>query len=84
MTPRLAPPRPYPDLLEAIAAGLVPCAAAAIDAYEAWVRAGENMQRAAAGGVRFAPARYALTGSAELTRDLGAAHASWGRWILGL
>ena len=84
MTRTLAPSPPHPDLLETIVAGFVPCGAAAIDAYEACMRAGENLQRAAARAVAFAPAEYMLTTSAELTRDLGAAHASWGRWILGL
>jgi predicted ATP-grasp superfamily ATP-dependent carboligase len=85
MTRTLAPPRPpEPDFLQAVVDGLVPYGAAAIEVYEACVRAGEDLQRATARAVRFAPAEFMLTRSAELTRDLGAAHASWGRWLLGL
>ena len=84
MTRTLAPTPPHPDPLDTIVAGFVPYGAAALEAYEACMRAGENLQRATARAVRFAPAEFMLTRSAELTRDLGAAHASWGRWILGL
>jgi hypothetical protein len=84
MTRTLVPPKPQPDLLHTVLSGIVPAGAAAVDAYEACVRAAENLQRAAARGVRFTPAQDAFNRSAELTRDLGAAHASWCRWILGL
>jgi hypothetical protein len=84
MTRTLASPTPDPDLVEAILSSVVPCGAAAIEAYEACVRAAENLQRVAARGVRFAPAQEVLTRSAEVTRDIGAAYASWGRWLLGL
>jgi hypothetical protein len=82
----LAPPTPTrdPDPLDTIVVGLVPYGAAAIEVYEACVRAGEELQWAAARRSRFAPAREAFTRSAELTRDLGAMNASWGRWLLGL
>jgi len=80
----LAQPRPHRDLPQTIVGGLVPFGSVAIDAFETRVRARENLQRAAARGVRFPPAQVALTSSAELTRDLGAAQASWGRWILGI
>jgi hypothetical protein len=84
MTRTLGPPRPQPDLVRAVFSGAVPWGAAAIEVYDACVRAAEDLQRAAARGVRFAPAQDVLTRSAELTRDLGAAHASWSRWIVGL
>jgi hypothetical protein len=80
----LPPPRRDPSPLDTIVLGLVPHGAAAIEFYEACVRAGEELQRAAARGSRFAPAREAFTRSAELTRDLGAVNASWGRWLLVL
>jgi hypothetical protein len=82
----LVPPPPTrdPDQFGTIVVGLVPYGAAAIEVYEACVRAGEEFQRAAARGSRFAPVREALIGSAELTRDVGAVNASWGRWLLGL
>jgi hypothetical protein len=67
-----------------IASGLVPYAAATIDVYEACVRASEELQRAVARAVQFAPARYALSHSADLMRDTAATHASWSRWTLGL
>ncbi len=84
MPPAPLPPTRDPDPLDTIVLGLVPYGAAAIEVYEAGVRAGEELQRAAARGSRFAPVREALIGSAELTRDLGAVNASWGRWLLGL
>jgi hypothetical protein len=84
MTRTFSPPRHHGDLLQTIVRGLVPFGNVAIEAFETCVRARENVQRVAARGVRFPPAQYALTTSAELTRDLGAAQASWGRWYLGL
>jgi hypothetical protein len=59
-------------------------AAVTIDVYEACVRVSEKLQRAAARSVRYAPAEYALSRSADLVRDTGATHASWSRWTLGL
>jgi hypothetical protein len=76
--------RQHPDPLDALVLGLVPYGAAAIEAYEACVRAGEDLQRTAARAVRFRPAKDALIRSAALTRDLGAVQASWARWMLGL
>jgi hypothetical protein len=59
-------------------------AAVTIDVFEACARASEELQRAAARSVRFAPAQYALSRSADLVRDTAATHASWSRWTLGL
>jgi hypothetical protein len=84
MPPAPPPPTRHPHALDAIALALVPYGAAAIELYEACVRAGEELQRAAARRSRFAPAREAFSRSAELTRDLGAVNAAWGRWLLGL
>jgi len=81
MTSTLATRRPQTP----IADGLLPFAAATIDVYEACVRAAEELQRAAARSVRFAPTtKYALSRSADLMRDNGATNASWSRWTLGL
>jgi hypothetical protein len=79
-----SPPRRDSDPLDAILRSLAPCGAFALDAYEACVRAAEDLQRAAARRVRFPPAKDALTSSAALTRDLGALQASWARWVLDL
>ena len=80
MTSTLAAPRPQTPIPSA----LLPYAAATIEVYEACVRAGEQLHRAASRSVQYAPARYALSRSADLMRDTGATHASWSRWTLGL
>jgi hypothetical protein len=77
-------PSRHAEVLDPVALGLAQFGAAAIEAYEASVRSVEDLQRAAARGLRFGPARDALASSAALTRDLGAVNASWARWILGL
>jgi hypothetical protein len=61
-----------------------PLAAAGIDAYEAGVRAGVDLQRAAARVIQVEPARSLATASADLTRDIGAVAASRARWLLDL
>lgn len=57
-------------------------AAAAVDVYEAGVRAGSGGQRALATAIRVEPARSWVSACADMSRDLGAAIASQVRWIL--
>jgi hypothetical protein len=57
-------------------------AEACLDAYESAIRAVTDAQLNAARVIDVEPLRSALASSADLTRDLGAAHLSSVRWIL--
>ena len=59
-------------------------AEACLDAYETAIRAVTDAQLSAARATRVEPLRSALASSAHLTRDIGAAHLSSVRWILGV
>ena len=59
-----------------------PLAAAAVDAYEAGVRAVTDLQRRLARAVDVEPLHSLATASADLTRDVGAVVASRARWLL--
>jgi hypothetical protein len=59
-----------------------PVAAAAVDTYEAGVRAATDLQRHFARAIGAEPLRSFATASADLTRDLGAVVASRARWLL--
>jgi hypothetical protein len=59
-----------------------PLAAAAVDTYEAGIRAVTDMQRRFARTVDAEPLHTIATASADLTRDVGAVVASRARWLL--
>jgi hypothetical protein len=59
-----------------------PLAAAAVDTYEAGVRAATDLQRRFARTVDAEPLHSIATASADLTRDVGAFVASRARWLL--
>ena len=59
-------------------------AEACLDAYETAIRAVTDAQLNAARAIGVEPVRSVLASSAHLTRDLGAAHLSSVRWILGV
>jgi hypothetical protein len=59
-----------------------PFAAAAVDTYEAGVRAATDLQRRLARTVDAEPLHSVATASADLTRDVGAVVASRARWLL--
>lgn len=61
-----------------------PLAAAAVEAYEAAVRAAANAQRGTARAVDAEPLHSIANASADLTRDVGAVVASRTRWLLGV
>jgi hypothetical protein len=64
------------------ASGWRPLAAAAVDTYEAGVRAATDLQRRFARTVDAEPLHSVATASADLTRDVGAVVASRARWLL--
>jgi hypothetical protein len=57
-------------------------AAAAVDTYEAGIRATTDVQRRFARTIGAEPLHSFATASADLTRDLGAVVASRARWLL--
>lgn len=59
-----------------------PLAAAAVDTYEAGIRAATDLQRRFARTVDAEPLHSVATASADLTRDVGAVVASRARWLL--
>lgn len=59
-----------------------PLAFAAVEAYEAGVRAATDLQRRFARTVDAEPLHSIATASADLTRDVGAVVASRARWLL--
>lgn len=59
-------------------------AEACLDAYETAIRAVVDAQLDVARAIEVEPVRSALASSAQLTRDIGAAHLSSVRWILDL
>ena len=59
-------------------------AEACLDAYETAIRAVTDAQLNAARAIGVEPVRSVLASSTHLTRDLGAAHLSSVRWILGV
>jgi phage tail sheath protein FI len=59
-----------------------PVAAAAVEAYEAGIRATTDLQRGFARAVRTEPLHSITMASADLTRDVGAVVASRARWLL--
>jgi hypothetical protein len=59
-----------------------PVAAAAVEVYEAGIRAATDLQRHVARAVRTEPLHSIATASADLTRDVGAVVASRARWLL--
>lgn len=61
-----------------------PLAAAAVDSYEAVIRATTDVERRLARTVAAEPLHSILTASADLTRDVGAVVASRMRWVLDL
>jgi hypothetical protein len=61
-----------------------PLAAAAIETYEAAVRAAARAQRGAGRALGAEPLYSIANASADLTRDVGAVVASRTRWLLGV
>jgi len=59
-------------------------AGAAVETYEAGIRAACDMQRKVAAAVNVEPVHSFATASADLTRDIGAVVASRTRWLLGI
>jgi hypothetical protein len=59
-----------------------PLAAAAVDSYEAGIRAACDLQRKVAAAVALEPIHSIVIASADFTRDLGAVVASRARWLL--
>jgi hypothetical protein len=59
-----------------------PFAGAAVEFYEAVVRASCDLQRKFAAVVGVEPVHTFATASADLTRDVGAVVASRARWLL--
>jgi len=59
-----------------------PLAAAAIDSYEAGIRAACDLQRKLAAATGMEPVHSVATASADFTRDIGAVVASRARWLL--
>lgn len=59
-----------------------PLAAAAVDLFEAGVRATTDLERSIAATVSVEPLHTLLTASADCTRDIGAVVASRSRWLL--
>jgi hypothetical protein len=59
-----------------------PLAAAAVETYEAGIRAATDLQRRAAQAIPAEPLHTIATASADLTRDVGAVVASRARWLL--
>jgi len=57
-------------------------AGAAVDTYEAGIRAVCDVQRKVAAAVDLEPVHSIATASAEFTRDIGAVVASRTRWLL--
>jgi hypothetical protein len=61
---------------------LEPWSAACINIFESSVRLATDTQLKLARSVAYAPAQAAMSATADLTRDVGAAYASCARWLL--
>jgi hypothetical protein len=59
-----------------------PLAAAAVDSWEAGVRAASDLQRRTAAAVALEPVHSIANASADFTRDVGAVVVSRARWLL--
>lgn len=70
------------DPLEQLVERFEPLNTAAINSFEAGIRAATDLQRALAKSLEFHPGQAVVSASADLTRDVGAAYASCARWLL--